>query len=573
MSLPKCYRAEMLNRSPGDRIAPVFSLQKVLKGISAGRIFVPRPVVGLEHEYNIAAVLGARGYRKPDDICIDYLLAAAAKLGALSAHGRYAGGYRETVFDRGRRIMRGPGGLPVHLYDDSSKLEVSFGEFTSARAVIAFDRALVSALREIIEEAGRLLREEYDRDPRLLVHLSGGDGSTTCAPLHLNIPWSGEVAHAAYVSREAFAELLELLLCQLTIATTVGATGMPGESGMATDSRCSTFSRLTGCSTLEPDRPMQFERLVARSHEGFESNGAGRNMQMVANWGHSEVQRFLILVLNQIETMRFHLVVAGFYESPPLLASSDNLLDLARRFASGIACGAQMHRRALDERHRFVHWLSRELGQEVVDQLVPGVGEALAWDDHVLTAIERNDTSTLIRTTDFGKKTFLAEKVLRAQGGSWEENLAAIRNVCFAFASPQALSPYFTYFVPNELETRVVGDQDVRDAGPDPLTRGWFLAAVANRWWDDPEAGLDRVAWDWDGISRRWTTTRAGGWIPDLGYHAQTIELPGSLDHNRAASGEILDTIRSLDELFDVFGSKGNKASVSDASEEYEYGT
>lgn len=106
MSLPKCYRDEMLNRRPADRIAPVLSLQKVLKGISAGRIFVPRPVVGLEHEYNIAAVLGARGYRKPDDICIDYLLAAAVKRGALSAYGRYAGGYHESVFDRGQKNAR-----------------------------------------------------------------------------------------------------------------------------------------------------------------------------------------------------------------------------------------------------------------------------------------------------------------------------------------------------------------------------------------------------------------------------------------------------------------------------------
>jgi hypothetical protein len=235
--------------------------------------------------------------------------------------------------------------------------------------------------------------------------------------------------------------------------------------------------------------------------------------------------------------------------------------------------GAELHRQALDECHRFVAWLTREVGEDVVRQLVPDIHEALVWDDRVLTAIEQGDRDTLERTTDFGKKLYLAEKVLSVRDGTWEENLTAIRNVCFAFASPQGLSPYHNYFVPKGLEQRVVSDEEVRDAGPDPLTRSYFFAAVIRKFWQDEDSGLDHVSWDWHRLSRRWTAKRSGGWIPDLRCYEQTIELPSSMGHNQAAVDAVLSRIRSLDDLFEVFGtSQDDRSSAAGSKEVCDYG-
>jgi len=561
------YRDERLNRHSAEALEPSYCPHGVLNGLKAGLFHIPRPVCGLEHEFNIAAVISTKHGRRSDEICVDYLLTAARDLGGRRAYGRYSGGARETEFERDRLILPGPGGLAVNVYDDSCKFEMSFGEFTDARKVIAVEKAMIPRLRAVIGRAEAMLREKYGEDPLLLVHLSGGEGKSTCASLHLNIPWNDAVSHATYVSQEAFPDLQETLLRQLLIVVTVAATGMPTEAGMASDPRSSTFELVTGCSTLEPHRPMQFQRMEARPSEGYEP-GAGRNMGMVCNWGQSEVANMLTLVLNQLETLRLHLVVGGFYEPTRILSVGDNLLVLSHQLPLDMRRGAELHRRALDERHRFVAWLVREVGEDVVRQLVPDVHEALVWDDRVLTAIERNDRDTLERTTDFGKKLFLAEKVLSARNGTWEEHLTAIRNVCFAFASPQEISTYYTYFLPKGREQRVVSDREIRDAGPDPLTRSYFFAAVIRKFWQDEDSGLDHLSWEWDRLSRRWAAKRSGGWVPDLRCFEQTIELPSSIGHNKAAVDEVLNRIHSLDELFEVFGTSRDDRSIAAGSKE-----
>jgi hypothetical protein len=567
MSSVRRYRDERLNHNPADRLEPSYCPHGVLNGLKAGQFRIPRPVCGVEHEFNIAAVIPTRQGWTVDEICVDYLLTAARDLGAHRARGRYSGSFHETEFERGRLIWPGPGGLAVNLYDDSCKFEMCFGEFTSARKMIAVEKALVPGLRAVIERAGSMLQEKYGEDPHLLVHLSGGDGDSTCGSVHLNIPWDDAVSHAAYVSQEAFPDLQEMLLRQLLMVVTVTATGMPVEAGMISDPRSPTFVLVTGNSTLAPSRPMQFQRLVARPNEGYEP-GAGRNMGLMCNWGQSEVANLLTVVLNQLETLRLHLAVGGFYEPTRILSAGDNLLVLSRQLPLDMRRGAELHRRALDERHRFVAWLTREVGEEVVRELLPDVHEALVWDDRVLTAIEQDDRDTLERTTDFGKKLFLADRILSSRGGTWEENLTAIRNVCFALASPQELSPYYSYFVPKGLEERVVSDQEIQDAGPDPLTRSYFFAAVIRKFWKDPDSGLDHVSWDWDRLSRRWTAKRSGGWIPDLRCFEQTIELPSSMGHNQAAVDEVLNGIHSLDELFEVFGTSQDHRSRATGSTE-----
>lgn len=572
MCLIRRYCDERLNRGPTAHLEPSYCPHGVLNGLKAGKLHIPRPVCGLEHEFNIAAVISTKHGLRPDEICVEYLLTAARDLGARPAYGRYSGGIRETEFERGRLILPGPGGLAVNVYDDSSKFEMSFGEYTSARKVIAVEKAIIPRLRAVIGRAEAMLREKYGEDPLLMVHLSGGDGNSTCASLHLNIPWNDAVSHAAYVSQEAFPDLQETLLRQLLIAVTVAATGMPIEAGMASDPRSATFELVTGRSTLEPHRPMQFQRLEARPSEGYEP-GNGRNMGMVCNWGQSEVANLLTLVLNQLETLRFHLAVGGFYEPTRILSAGDNLLVMSHQLPLDMRRGAELHRRALDERHRFVAWLTKEVGENVIRELVPEVHEALAWDDRVVTAIERNDRDALERTTDFGKKLSLAERVLSARDGTWEENLTAIRNVCFAFASPQEVSPYHSYFVPKGLEERVVSDEEIRDAGPDPLTRSYFFAAVIRKFWGDKDSGLDSVSWDWDGLSRRWTAKRSGGWIPDLRCFEQIIDLPRSIGHHKAAVDGVLNRICSLDELFEVFGrSRDGRSGATGSEEVYDHG-
>jgi len=83
------FRDERLNRDPAGRLEPSYSPHGVLNGLKAGRFHIPRPVCGLEHEFNIAAVIvGGAGW-KPDELCVHYLLTAARELGARRAYGRY----------------------------------------------------------------------------------------------------------------------------------------------------------------------------------------------------------------------------------------------------------------------------------------------------------------------------------------------------------------------------------------------------------------------------------------------------------------------------------------------------
>ena len=139
MTTTRVYHDAQLNRHPLDRLEPV-RMNGNLTGLRLGKLRIPRPVMGCEHEHNIAACLPANDGQMPDDAAIGFLLRAAQMRGARSAHGRAR---NDNQFDRGRLIQQGAGGMPVHIYDDLSKLEVSFGEFTSARKLLAcFPRSL-----------------------------------------------------------------------------------------------------------------------------------------------------------------------------------------------------------------------------------------------------------------------------------------------------------------------------------------------------------------------------------------------------------------------------------------------
>ncbi len=216
---------------------------------------------------------------------------------------------------------------------------MAFGEFTSAKGLLAVEEALVPVLREIVARAERILREYYRIDTRLLLHRSGGDGQSTCAAVHLNIPWADSVSHATQVSLEAFDYLQETLARQLAVMTSIAAIGMPGEEGMLSDPRGASFGHIVGWSTLEPHRAMQFNRLQGRSDEGYEREGCGRNMGMCATWGQSQAGNLISLVLNQLDAICLHLAVVGRYAPARLLKPDDNLLTLAAELGTNLRPG------------------------------------------------------------------------------------------------------------------------------------------------------------------------------------------------------------------------------------------
>ena len=562
MAAKRTYRNDSLNPRPSDRLEPV-RVEGVLAGVAMGQLLIPRPVFGAEHEHNIAVRLPPHVRGAPDDIGIDALLRAAAECGARSARGAKSSSDLGRC-DRNRLVFPGPQGMPIHLYDDLSKLEQVFGELTSSRRLLAVREALLPAVRQIIARANERLEEELGADPQLLVHLSGGDGDSTCATLHLNIPWADEVAHAAYVSLEAFHHLQETLARQLAIMTSVAATGMPGGHQMLAEPRSTSFSRIIGLSTLEPNRAMQYNRLQGRAEEGYEREGCGRNMQMVAAWGQSQVGNFLMATLSQLETLRLHLVVTGLYSSCCLLHDGDNLLTLAARLAIDRKRAAELMRRTLDDYHQFTALLVSELGESVIEELVPDYREALSRTDTVLTAIEGDDQDTLIKTTDYGKKEFLVDQFLADRAGGWESNLPGIRNICFAFASPQEISPYFGYFRRNGLEQWILSEADVDEAGPDPLTRSYFFAEVVRRFWQDPL--IDLVEFDWDRLTLRQSHVVSGGWVPRIDLKETSVLVPQSVGHHREATGPIFDRhIHSLQDVFDVFGTSPQPTAATHA--------
>jgi hypothetical protein len=519
--------------------------------------------LGAEHEHNIAVRLPDHVRGAPDDIGIDALLRAAAECGARPAKGVFSSGDFGRC-DRNRLVFPGPRGMPIHFYDDLSKFEQACGEFTAAKQLLAVREALLPSVRLIIARANELLEEELVANLQLLVHLSGGDGDTTCATLHLNIPWANEVAHAAYVSLEAFDHLQETLARQLAIMTSVAATGMPAEHQMLAEPRSTSFSRIIGLSTLEPNRAMQYNRLQGRADEGYEYEGCGRNMQMVAAWGQSQVGNFLTATLNQLETLRLHLVLPGLYRNSRLLHGGDNLLTLASGLATDRKRAAELMRRTLDDYHRFTAFLVSELGESVMEELVPDYREALAWTDTVLTAIEGDDQDTLIKTTDYGKKEFLIDRFLSGRAGGWATNLLGIRNICFVFASPQEISPYFGYFRRNDLEEPILSAADVEEAGPDPQTRSYFFAEIVRRFWQDPL--IDLVEFDWDRLMLRQSRVVSGGWVPSIDLQEMSVLMPRSVGHHRSAAGPIFDRcIHSLRDVFDVFGSSPQPTAATHA--------
>ena len=233
------YADPGLNLGTGDSLSPVIE-NGILAGIQAGPCFIPRPVVGVEHEYNIALNLPRDERRRPDAVGIDALLAATRQLGGFPARGKLSAS-TNTLCDRDRLVLPVCDAL-IHAYCDLDKFEISLGEFTSARGLLAFEEKMIPTLREIIACAEAKLAEDHDQS-HMLVHLSGGDGDSTCAALHLNIPWTVSVSHACYVSMEAYSFLQETLLRQLAVITTLAATGMPGREHLLANSRATVFAR------------------------------------------------------------------------------------------------------------------------------------------------------------------------------------------------------------------------------------------------------------------------------------------------------------------------------------------
>jgi hypothetical protein len=339
----------------------------------------------------------------------------------------------------------------------------------------------------------------------------------------------------------------------MAIMTSVAAVGMPGDDGMLSDPRSRSFRHIVGCSTLEPSRAMQFNRLQARSGEGYERQGCGRNMGMCAAWGQSQAANLISLVLNQLETLRLHLAVAGLYAPPRLVHADDNLLTLAAELATNRRRAMELQRRALDDYARFTSFLAAEVGPEVLQELVPDVEEALRLADTVLTAMEHGDQDTVVRHTDYGKKMLLVDEYLSGRAGGWRDNLTGIRNICFAFASPQALSPYYSHFRSKGLEALVLADEDVRAAGPDPCTRSYFFSRIVRDFWEDPLREF--LEFDWDRLVLRQSSTWSGGWVPKIHTRENTIRLAGSVGHNAPAVANVFDTqISSLEDVFDIFG-------------------
>jgi hypothetical protein len=150
---------------------------------------------------------------------------------------------------------------------------------------------------------------------------------------------------------------------------------------------------------------------------------------------------------------------------------------------------------------------------------------------------------------------------LSSRSGTWHDNLPGILNICFLFASPQEVSPYYSYFKQQGLETEVLTDGDLDQAGPDPATRSYFFTQIANRFWEDP--ALDEVTFDWDRLVRRRRRTLCGGWVPNIRVEEQIIEVPTPHGHSQAAVARLFDTrIASVDELFEVFATRDTRAAT-----------
>ena len=536
-----------LNLGRGDSSSPVIE-NGVLAGIQVGPFFIPRPVVGVEHEFNIALNLPSDERRRPDAVGIDAVLAATRDLGGFPARGKLLAS-KNTLCDRDRLVLPISGAL-IQAYNDLDKFEISLGEFTSARGLMAFEEKMIPKLREIVARAEAILAA--GQDPlHMLVHLSGGDGDSTCAALHLNIPWNASVSRACYVSMEAYSFLQETLLRQLAVITTLAATGMPGRKQLLANSRGHTFREMIGVSTLEPNRAMQFNLLHGRSGEGYDRKDVARNMQMLATWPQSQVGRLLMVVLSQLETLRLHFSVVGLWPTRRLVVDHQNLVRTAIDFTVNPTLALHVMRQALNEWQEFTRWLESQFGVDITEQLVPDHRAAIALADQCLQAYVDEDQETLIRMTDYAKKGHLIERYLSAQSGGWEEHHTALRNICFAFASPQSVSPYFTYFRPQQMELIVLSDRDVDSAGPDPNTRAWFFGQIATRFAGDPL--LKHIHFDWDSCTLRQAVTLSGGWIPNVQILEQAISAPASIGHNQATLGDVLDEVTSLAELFSVF--------------------
>jgi hypothetical protein len=546
------YADPRLNLKTGESLSPVIE-NGVLAGIQAGRCLIPRPVAGVEHEHNIALNLPRDERRRPDAVGIDALLAATRQLGGFPARGKLSAS-KNTLCDRDRLIFP-VGDALIHVYSDLDKFEISHGEFTSARGLMAFEEKMIPTLREIIARAEAILAEDHEPS-QMLVHLSGGDGDSTCAALHLNIPWNASVSHACYVSMEAYSFLQETLLRQLAVITTLAATGIPGREHLLANSRGHSFREMIGVSTLEPNRAMQFNLLRGRPGEGYDRKDVARNMQMLATWPQSQVGRLLMVVLSQLETLRLHFSVVGLWPMRRLVVDHQNLVRTAIDFTVNPKLAHHVTRQALDEWHEFTLWLESQLGVEVTEQLVPDHRGAIAVADQCLKAYVDEDQETLIRMTDYAKKEHLIERYLSAQTGGWSEHRTALLNICFAFASPQSLSPYFTYFRPQQMELIVLSDRDVANAGPDPNTRAWFFGQIATRFAGDPL--LKYVHFDWDRCTLRQAVTLSGGWVPKIQILEKAISAAASIGHNRATLGDVLDEVSSLAELFEVFANTEN---------------
>ena len=80
--------------------------------------------------------------RCPTTVGINFLLRATEMRGAQIGVRTHLRWQRQSVRPRPFAPAQGAGGMPVHIYDDLSKFEVSFGEFSSAKKAACLSRGL-----------------------------------------------------------------------------------------------------------------------------------------------------------------------------------------------------------------------------------------------------------------------------------------------------------------------------------------------------------------------------------------------------------------------------------------------
>jgi hypothetical protein len=537
-------------RAEQNTLEPVYE-HGVLQGLQFGKLLIPRPVLGIEHEFNIAARVPPGLRQQPDVFAISALLEAVDELGGRPARG-YSLNQTNTIYEQGRRILP-VAGLPVHFYSDCWKFETCFGVFTDAKLLLAFRCKLSETLRAIAKSANAILTERHNHDPHLLLHLSGGDGESTCASLHLNIPWNDTIADACYVTYEAFDLLCESLARQLLCTASVAANGMPTRRAWLTNSRTATFATIVGACTVAPNRALQHTRRQSRPTEGYDRPGIGRNMAMCYVWGQSQRANFLTAVLAQLETIRLHLAVLGMHRSPKLLNRCSNVLKLGRYVARDQRFAAKWMQRVLDDYYSLCQSLELHVGKRVLAQLVPHYQEAIELASAVVRAILDEDEDTLIWSTDLAKKEALFDIHFKGDWRNlWASCFSEARNLCFDFSSPNEDSLYQTIFIANEGERFIVTEREVQEAGPDPLTRTWLMGQIVDRFWDDP--AMDYVEWDWDLMKLTRGRVRSCGWIPAISIDTKTICMPNPLSHNARSHGNALANAPSLEDLFDAIG-------------------